>query len=356
MRSSDPLALEVHASLDTLPGDAEALFAANPGLYCSRAWWRTVLAHGIPHGGTPLLLVCRIDRRSVALFPLRRDPGGMLSALATPYTCLYRPLLAPALDRAAQHRVFAAFARWCRGAAAIRLEPFDPDWPALEACIRAARRAGLIPLRFDAFGNWHEAVEGLDWDGYLASRPGALRETVRRRLRRADREARFELVRDGSGLDAGIAAYEQVYARSWKESEPFPQFNPALMRAGAAEGWLRLGLMRIGRQPAAVQFWVLDQGVAGVLKLAHDEAYRALSPGTALTAWMLRHFLQQERIRGIDFGRGDDAYKQGWARDRRQRIGLVLANPARRGSWPLLTRHLAGRVRATLHPKPAAAG
>jgi len=351
---SDPVQFEACASLDALPDDADALFAANPGLYCRHAWWRTVLAHGIPPGSEPVLLVGRVGGRSAALFPLRRDPDGALSSLTTPYTCLYQPLLDPALDAATLQRMLTAFARWCRTAAVTRLEPLDPEWPAFATCVRAARRAGLIPLRFDAFGNWHEDVHGLDWNRYLAGRPGALRETIRRRLRRAEREARFELVRDGAGVEAGIAAYEQVYARSWKEKEPFPQFNPALMRAGAAEGWLRLGLMWIGQQPAAAQLWVLDQGVASVLKLAHDEAFKALSPGTALTAWMLRRLLDEEHVRGIDFGRGDDAYKQDWTGGRRQRAGLLLANPARPASWPLLIRHLAGAVlrRTNLPPRP----
>src|SRR5690348_14915574 len=87
---SDLLRLEVHASLDALPDDSEALFTANPGLYCTRAWWRTVLEHGVPAGSEPVLLVCRIGGRSAALFPLRRDPGGVLSSLTTPYTCRYQ--------------------------------------------------------------------------------------------------------------------------------------------------------------------------------------------------------------------------------------------------------------------------
>ena len=60
-----------------------------------------------------------------------------------------------------------------------------------------------------------------------------------------------------------------------------------------------------------------------MLKLAHDEAFKAHSPGTVLTALMLRHLLDQEHVARIDFGRGDDAYKQGWAVERRQqRIGV----------------------------------
>ncbi len=63
-----------------------------------------------------------------------------------------------------------------------------------------------------------------------------------------------------------------------------------------------------------------------MLKLAHDEAQRALSPGTVLTAWMIAGLIE-EGVRTLDFGRGDDPYKQLWTTQRSARVGLVLARP-----------------------------
>ena len=87
-----------------------------------------------------------------------------------------------------------------------------------------------------------------------------------------------------------------------------------------------------------------DAGHATVLKLAHDEACKAHSPGTVLTALMLRHLLDQEHVDHIDFGRGDDPYKQGWATQRRQRIGLLLVNPWSAAGSTTLLRHALGRL------------
>ena len=70
-------------------------------------------------------------------------------------------------------------------------------------------------------------------------------------------------------------------------------------------------------------------GTATVLKLAHDEAARARSPGTVLTALMIRALLERDGVAELDFGRGDDAYKSLWAGRRRQRIGVLLVNPRR---------------------------
>jgi hypothetical protein len=338
-------------SLDALPADADRLFDGLPGLFGSRAWWRTVLAFGMPEQTRPCFLLLWADDIPAALFPLRRPvSGGALSGLTTPYTCHYTPLLAPDLTAAARTKVFAAFARFCRGWATTRLDALPDDWPALLACLEGAREAGLAVVRFDHFGNWHEDVRGLDWAGYLARRPGALRETIRRKLRRAQRaDASFDLIARPEVLEPGIDAFEQVYAKSWKEPEPFPHFNAGLMRETAAAGLLRLGIWSIGGAPVAAQLWIVEHGTATVLKLAHDEAFQADSPGTVLTALVLRRLLDDAQagaqVGEIDFGRGDDGYKQGWAGQRRQRIGLVLVNPRRPAGLAFLARHGLGQVR-----------
>ena len=146
--------------------------------------------------------------------------------------------------------------------------------------------------------------------------------------------AEFTLVDGLAGLEPAMADYARVYAASWKEPEPFPQFNPTLMRAAAHAGCLRLGLLRMDGAPVAAQFWLRHECWAGVQKLAHDEAYRQLAPGTVLTALMVRHLLETEGVTELDFGRGDDPYKQLWTGERQQRVGVVLAAPwrAKRGA------------------------
>jgi len=203
----------------------------------------------------------------------------------------------------------------------------------------------LSVRQFEHFGNWHEAVAGESWTTYLADRPGTLRETVRRKLRR---KHRFELITGGDRLEAGIADFESVYQRSWKQPEPFPDFNAALMRALAPLGMLRLGVLHVGGTAAAAQLWVVERHRATVLKLAHDQAFKADSPGTVLTALILQQLLDEEHVPEIDFGRGDDAYKAAWASQRRQRIGLVLANKLHPRGLAFLGHHAMGRVRASL--------
>ena len=339
-------------TLDDLP-EAAARLLGRDGFFSSMAWWRTVWEAGVPAGGTPLFAFSD-DRAGGVLFALMRHADWRIEALTNPYTCLYQPGAAPGADL---HAAGAALARLGRGGALLRLDALAPEWPGLAPLLEGARAGGMVPLRFDHFGNWHEATAGLDWRGYLAKRPGALRETVRRRLRDAERDASLdiEVLVAPDAVAAGIGEYEAVYGRSWKEPEPFPRFNAELMRQAsqpgvARTGALRLAVLRRDGQAIAVQLWIVHGGVAAVLKLAHDEAFKPISPGTVLTAWMIRRVLEVERVDSIDFGRGDDPYKQLWTSARRQRIGIVLATPWRPAGLAMLVRHGAGRLRDALRP------
>jgi hypothetical protein len=197
-------------------------------------------------------------------------------------------------------------------------------------------------LRYEHFGRWSEGLEGLTFDDYLGRRSGTLREVIRRKGKRLLREGgSFELV-EASDIERGIAAYESVYARSWKEPEPFPDFQPTLMRKLAAAGWLRLVLCHHEQGVIAAALWVVVGGRATVLKLAHDSNFDRLSPGSLLTAFAIRSLMEQDRITALDFGRGDDSYKQIWTTRRSPHIGVLWTSLGRR---PLtVARHLLGAL------------
>jgi CelD/BcsL family acetyltransferase involved in cellulose biosynthesis len=340
------LKIEIFPGPQALPRDVAALLDDPGSLFGTVRWWNVVLAHAMPPLAQAAFVAVRSCDRAMAVVPMLRT-GAQLGSLTTPYTCVYMPRIAPHLGHADRIAALRAFARFCRPAGIVRLDALAADWDGLADLETGARQAGLIPLRFDHFGNWSEDVAGLTWTDYLARRPGGLRETIRRRLRQAAKrtDARFDLFTRPDQMDQAAEAFESVYRRSWKDAEPYSEFNVALMRATAELGWLRLGVWWVGTEPVAVQFWVVTGGQAIVLKLAHDEAFKAQSPGTVLTALMLQHLLNNEQVVRIDFGRGDDRYKQGWAVERRQRVGVLLINPWRPAGWVALMRHAIGRGR-----------
>jgi CelD/BcsL family acetyltransferase involved in cellulose biosynthesis len=341
------ITVAAEGSVARLGPEWDALFAAGPGLQSRRGWFAATEQAAMPERAAARILTVRDDGVPLAVLPMRSAGSHLATSLTSPYTVLFQPLLAAAAD---PQQVGRALGRYLRRWPLIRLEALDADWPGLAPLLAGFRRAGLVASRFDHFGNWTERLAGLDWPAYLAQRPGALRETIRRRGRAVARDpsVRFELTGGPDGLDRAIAAYEHVYARSWKEPEPFPRFNQTLLPIAAEMGVLRMGVMWQGDVPVAAQYWTVVDGVATVLKLAHDDGAKALSPGTMLTATMLRRLMEQEALTLLDFGRGDDAYKQLWTTVRRQRIGVLLANPLRPDGLLALLRQWLGRSRRAL--------
>ncbi|MBS7812023.1 GNAT family N-acetyltransferase [Roseococcus pinisoli] len=322
-----------------MPDWAEPFLAPVDGgdIFASRLWYDATLAQALPRNAAAELAVIG---DGAALVPLRRGPGP-LGSLTTPYTLEWRPLPASG-EEATVHGAGRGFGAWLRGRPPLRLEAMDPAAPGLEAFLEGVAEAGISVLAYRHFGNWHEPLAAdTGWASYLADRPSELRNTIQRKLRRAARDFRFELLdAPGTALGTGIAAYEEVRAASWKPPEPSPGFDAVLMRAAAGQGVLRLGLLREpdGRAVAA-QYWLVSGGRAWVLKLCHVEAARGASPGTALTALMIRSLIERDGVRELDFGRGDDAYKRLWASRRRQRMGAVLAHAWHPAGLAAVARH-----------------
>ncbi|WP_270939004.1 hypothetical protein [Falsiroseomonas oryzae] len=58
---------------------------------------------------------------------------------------------------------------------------------------------------------------------------------------------------------------------------------------------------------------------------------------------MIRRLIERDAVQALDFGRGDDAYKQLWVAARRQRIGLVVADVRHPGGITTVLRQNLGK-------------
>jgi Acetyltransferase (GNAT) domain len=344
--------------LDDLPDDVNSLWerAASESFFLSRWWFETILGAGLDSGDRPAFGVLRGDEgRPWAIIPGRfvRRPLGPMSAselqsLTGMYACHFRPVMLTDGDRdAAAEALGTMLGRALHRGNVIHFDALDAQWPALGAFERGLGKSGRRVARYDHFGNWSEKIGKRSFEAYMRDRDGALREIIRRKGGTLEQQGRisYEIIHRPDRSSDGIAVYEAVYAKSWKEAEPYPAFQPLLMRNACREGALRLGICRVDQTPVAVQLWILWHGSATVLKLAHDRDVDELSVGTLLTAHMIEHLIRDEGAVKLDFGRGDDPYKARWATDRQQRIGLIAANPASVIGLATLARQYAGRWR-----------
>ncbi|MCJ2181657.1 GNAT family N-acetyltransferase [Novosphingobium sp. 1949] len=301
------------------------------------AWWQALSQHCGLDGS----LHAALDGERCALLALMPAGPGHLTALANWYTFRFRPIgaehedllerLARDLKRAARH---------------ITLSPVPAEDGSAQALERAFRRAGWWVSSRACDTNHTLDLAGRDYQSYLATRPGPLRTTLRRKAGKVD-------TRILTRFDAGAwEAYEAIYAESWKGAEGSPAFLRAFAQAEGAAGRLRLGLAYDKAAPTAppiaAQMWTIEGGTAYIHKLAHRERARALSPGSVLSAALFRHAIDVDTVRQIDFGTGNDPYKRDWMETVQPRYHLEMLLPTRLANAPRLARLLARQARARL--------
>lgn len=366
-------AVQIYSSFEQLPQAVCDLFeaAGSKCFFHSLPWYRTFVENALdvndrlrlycidsshqPGTAGAAIATCVSCRGSL---PLR---ARRLHSLSSYYTSLFSPVWEGDADQYAAGAVANAIASDSSRWDLVELKPLDVNAPLFDALVSAFESAGFVVQTFFCFGNWYLPVCGRTFAEYQAGLPPVVRNTLSRKKKKLERsgKVRIEIVTGCEQLEASIRAYEEVYRASWKKPEPFPTFVPALMRTCAEMGSLRLGIVYVDGQPAAAQFWIVHNGIASIYKLAYDERSLGLSVGTILTAKLMEHVLDVDKVREVDYLSGDDKYKQDWMSHRRERWGIMAMNRWTFHGALSIARHLGGRALkrglvsiARLGPKP----
>ena len=302
------------------------------------AWW---LGLAQDCALAPILAVAR-QGDGLAALPLARAPNG-LTGLANWYTFRLRPLVSEGADGP---RLLSAIARGLRHRAArVTLAQVPGENGEIDLLARAFRAGGWFVAVRLCDTNHVLDVGGRSYEAYLATRPGPLRTTLKRKAKKVA----CEIHRDWS--EAIWADYETVYAASWKGEEGSMAFLKRFAREEAEDGRLRLGIARADGQPVAAQLWTVEGGTAFIHKLAYVEEARPLSPGTILSAALFQAVIDGDHVAHVDFGTGDDPYKRDWMERQRPRWQMVAMDPRRPGQWRGIARALARGLLSRLRSK-----
>jgi hypothetical protein len=347
-----------YSAFDGLPEPTRQLFqkAGDECFFNGLPWFRNFVRNGMDPGDQ-LRIYCVESGApkcgpKLALPMVRRaaDSGfwklRKLSSLSSYYSSLFGPAWNGELSHPVTRELACAIAsdspRWD----AVELKPLAIDSPAFSDLVEGLKAAGFVVQTYFCFGNWYLEVEGRNFAEYMESLPSTLKNTLSRKKKKLMNSGRavIEIVTDGPDLEASIEAYNQVYLSSWKQPEPYPFFVPGLIRTCAALGALRLGIVRVGGQPAAAQIWIVRGGSALIYKLAYDERFKELSAGTILTAALMQHVIDIDRVRKVDYLSGDDTYKKDWMSHRRELWGILAMNPLTPRGALAIARHVGGRA------------
>lgn len=329
-----------------------------PDLFHTLSWFRHLYECGIDRGDALVVAHAATPTNGPGfLLPLLRRRGApaavlgpSLTSLSNYYSSLYGPIGAAAAVTAEGCRALArSLRRDVRGSAVIDLQPLDRDGPLYRHLAAALRAEGYAVDTYFCFGNWYLPVKGRRWAEIEPGIPSRQRNTIKRARKKLDEAGTWTLTIHGTpgpALEQAIEDYQAIYARSWKQPEPFVRFVPGLCRWTAERGWLRLGVVRLGDVPIAAQIWFVHQRKALIFKLAYDEAHKRLSAGSVLTAELMRHVVDVDAAEEIDYLTGDDAYKADWMTDRRERVGLLAFRLGTLSGLAAAARHALGRLRA----------
>jgi CelD/BcsL family acetyltransferase involved in cellulose biosynthesis len=77
--------------------------------------------------------------------------------------------------------------------------------------------------------------------------------------------------------------------------------------------------------------------------LAYDETYKKQALGVVLTDFMIAHVLDHDHVAQLDFGFGEDEYKESWMKESRYYSGYMAFNPRTIRGFYYGIKHIAGQ-------------
>lgn len=352
------LQVQMFSSLQKLPAEYLSLFeqAGQTSVFLTLPWFENFVETGCERRDSLHFYGIGGEAPAVpqALLAMSHvEPSGLLSlrqlcSLANYYSPLFGPLVGCSGSKArdAMRRIIASIRAERRSWDAILLKPLDADSELFAILKEELKNAGYIVQTFFSAGNWYEPIGGRSYREYFENLRSSVRNIAKSKNKKIDRSGRvsYEIISDAAGIDKAIAAYNQVYAASWKVPEPYPGFVPGLIRTCAREKTLRLGLAYVDGEPAAAQVWIVHHNVASIYKIAYDQKYRDLSVGTYLTCKMMEHVIDVDHVQEVDYLTGDDNYKKDWMSKRRERWGILALNPRTARGAMGIVRHIGGRA------------
>jgi hypothetical protein len=288
------------------------LFDKDPNPFGKAAWLLHFIEHIVGHQHR---VVAPQHRSSVMLL---HKVGQKARPLANYYTGLWGPRAASVDDlQAMTYRLPYP---------SINFAPMSAEEASTLQLERALWANQWYVRRYVATANWYCPTEGLTWQQYLAGRP-----KLQKNLKQKGKAfaGKLSIVTEPDDLLWAMDNFEWVYSHSWQgkaQPESHPEFVRAWAQTCAENGWLRLGFAALDGRTIATGFWFVIDRKAYIFKICYDQAYGKTYAGGLVTALLMQHVLDVDKVTEVDYLTGDDPYKKEWMTHRRERFGLAACN------------------------------
>ena len=326
---------ECYTDWEQLPESADELFAQGEkdSIFFSRPWFESLAAVALDDEHTMALACVVAADKVVAILPLMKSPGKTWYSLKHRYTSLYSLLLTDNHQLEdqleVQQQVLACLVQGLSQLPiqAFIFEPVADNDSRLDGLQKMMETAGFSCEHNFRHYNWIYRVQGESYEDYMAARPAKLRNTITRKKRKLEREHGYEIsLFTGDEVAQKMSDYYASYTASWKAKEQYVDFLDDIVAGFSKQDWSRLAVLYVKEQPIAAQLWFVLHGKANIFRLAYDEAWKPYSPGSILTSYLMEYVIDIDKVDEIDFLTGNDAYKQDWMSERRERFALSCIN------------------------------
>ena len=204
-------------------------------------------------------------------------------------------------------------------------------------------------------------LDGHTFESYLATLGPSHRYNFRRRLRQLERghRVRFERITTEARRREVLATLVALHNGRWAlrggstafYAPSLLAFHDALSQRLLALGWLRLFVLSLDDQPAAVLYAFAYGGKLSFYQSGFDAAYARSSVGLVTMGLSIKAAID-EGLSEFDLLHGDERYKFLWARRSRPIAGVELYPPTLLGTFSRTALGMYRAVRA-LGRRPA---
>ena len=329
-----PIAVQSGPAVERIPSlqaDWARLSAlSSPGLFQSHDWMRLWLSHFGDERSVELCTVATDGAiRLVAPLCFRTHAVGPFQIrLAETIGTLHLPSNDFVYDPGRLRSSFEALVRFLVEERRVHILRFRalPEESSLTPLLRSRTpwRHGDVTENVGCRNRYAVIDEG--FPKYHAERSPKLRLEVRADLRRLIRMGALAIsLHERLDEEPGaLNAYFDLYARSWQGHEGREDFLRNALKHLATLGKLRLFFLRLEGRPIAAQLLAIHGDVAYNLKNFYDRDFRRCSPGTVLTSDAFQRTIQKDRVRTIDYMKGDSEHKARWAPEVRRRLDWII--------------------------------
>ncbi len=309
--------------------------------------WAQVCAHAFPNNGLKIVTAGEPSPRAMAAFIAGRDSHALVPLGDE----LYEPTEFAYVNASAAEELSESIAR-------LREPVMIRDMSADSIMVESLRRIGGRRLVTHPYAGhpWLELDDSwLEPESHLNA---GRRSDLRRALRNAAKQGQVlceitaptpetlaPLLRDAFLVES--AGWKGSQGSALATDPHVGAFYTQFAQTACELGTLRIGMLRIGGQPAAMQIAIEQDGCFWLFKMGFDESFARFSPGTLLMVESLRS-ARQRGCNRYELAGKSEAWNQIWAPRFHEAVTLSLCPPTVRGWVNVIAGHAKGAIKTQL--------